>query len=40
MLVLRDPRSSEFSFKRDGEHDTGIADGYLKVCILSKYKSY
>lgn len=40
MLVLRDPRSSEFSFKRGGDHDDGTADGYLKVCILSKYKSY
>ncbi len=40
MLVLRDPKSSEFSLKRDGEKDTGTADGYLKVCILSKYKSY
>lgn len=40
MLVLKDPRKSEFSFKRDGANDTGIADGYQKVCILSAYKSY
>lgn len=40
MLVLKDPRKSEHSFKRAGGDDEGIADGYQKVCILSAYKSY
>lgn len=40
MLVLKDPKTSEASFKRAGGDDEGIADGYQKVCILSGYKSY
>ena len=40
MLVLKDPKSSEHQFRRYGGDDTGIIDGYLKVCILRNYKSY
>lgn len=40
MLVLKDPKSSEHQFRRYSGDDTGIIDGYLKVCILRNYKSY
>lgn len=40
MIILKDPKTSEYKFERRGADDNGIADGYLKVCILHKYKSY
>lgn len=40
LLVLKDPKSSEYSFKRDGEKDTGTADGYQKLVLFNKYKAY
>lgn len=40
LLVLRDPKSSEFSFKRDGEKDTGTIDGYQNVCIMETYRGW
>lgn len=40
LLVLKDPKSSEFSFKRDGEKDTGTIDGYQNVCIMETYRGW
>lgn len=51
LIVLKDPKQSEHEFYRCDNMSIsptegpvygskGIADGYLKVCILPKYKSY
>lgn len=43
LLVLNNPKNSDFSFKRDYEGkagDAGDANGYIKVRILSKYSYY
>lgn len=42
LLVLNNPKNSDFSFKRDGhgKTDRGNASGYIKVRMLSQYSYY
>lgn len=40
LLILKDPPSSEYEMKRDGNDDTGTVRGFQKARLLNKYRYY
>ncbi len=40
LLILKDPLSSEYEMKRDGNDDTGTVRGFQKARLLNKYRYY
>lgn len=40
LLILKDPPSSEYEMKRDGNDDTGNVRGFQKARLLNKYRYY